>query len=216
MDSHCSHSQDSPLLLRPPSVAIIGRSKTDDDATQDPVPSRRQVHPPFLPTCSSPLETRPSARERRRRWASAWVSPRIQLAFSGLSSYQRRALFQTWPNIYSTGPGGAFASSVYVRLSTKSSKAKELLSKVLVRPSFGLSGERRCRLRPERSWLHGVARSSHARHSRSSRAKCGQRRAAHPRSHPGRRPCASASSAERLHGLPFRRPRFVLASPGEA
>ncbi|KAF8387322.1 glb-24 [Pristionchus pacificus] len=47
----------------------------------------------------------------------------------GLTAYQQKLLIQCWPNIYSTGPGGQFASAIYNRLQNSCPKAKQLLAK---------------------------------------------------------------------------------------
>lgn len=48
----------------------------------------------------------------------------------GLSVYQQRLLIQCWPNIYSTGMNGVFATNLYTTLCNKNSKAKQLMQKV--------------------------------------------------------------------------------------
>lgn len=47
----------------------------------------------------------------------------------GLSVYQQKLLIQCWPNIYSTGVNGTFASNLYATLCKRNQKAKQLLQK---------------------------------------------------------------------------------------
>ncbi|PAV82179.1 hypothetical protein WR25_19258 [Diploscapter pachys] len=49
--------------------------------------------------------------------------------YTGLSVYQQKLLVQSWPNIFSTGANGQFASSIFTNLSNKNAKAKQLLTK---------------------------------------------------------------------------------------
>lgn len=48
----------------------------------------------------------------------------------GLTPYQQKLLTQSWPNIYSNGPNGAFASNIYYNLCNRNAKAKALMQKV--------------------------------------------------------------------------------------
>ncbi|CAJ0929683.1 unnamed protein product, partial [Mesorhabditis belari] len=47
----------------------------------------------------------------------------------GLTTYQQKLLIQAWPTIYSTGVGGSFASSIFMYLGMKNSKAKQIFAK---------------------------------------------------------------------------------------
>ncbi|CAB3397796.1 unnamed protein product [Caenorhabditis bovis] len=47
----------------------------------------------------------------------------------GLTSYQQKLLTQCWPNIYSTGANGQFATSLYTSLGNRNAKARQLLAK---------------------------------------------------------------------------------------
>ncbi|CAL2045196.1 hypothetical protein CAEBREN_11875 [Caenorhabditis brenneri] len=47
----------------------------------------------------------------------------------GLTAYQQKLLTQSWPNIYTTGASGPFASSLFTTLGLRNAKAKELISK---------------------------------------------------------------------------------------
>ncbi|CAI5452937.1 unnamed protein product [Caenorhabditis angaria] len=47
----------------------------------------------------------------------------------GLTPYQQKLLTQCWPNIYSTGANGQFASSLYSTLCNRNAKARQLLAK---------------------------------------------------------------------------------------
>uniref|UniRef100_A0A1I7X3C5 Uncharacterized protein n=1 Tax=Heterorhabditis bacteriophora TaxID=37862 RepID=A0A1I7X3C5_HETBA len=51
--------------------------------------------------------------------------------YIGLTPYQQKQLMQCWPNIYSTGLNGQFATSIYSNLTNKSAKARQLLAKVV-------------------------------------------------------------------------------------
>uniref|UniRef100_A0A1I7TQP2 GLOBIN domain-containing protein n=1 Tax=Caenorhabditis tropicalis TaxID=1561998 RepID=A0A1I7TQP2_9PELO len=47
----------------------------------------------------------------------------------GLTAYQQKLITQSWPNVYTTGASGPFASSIYPALCEKNVRAKELLHK---------------------------------------------------------------------------------------
>ncbi|CAI2353449.1 unnamed protein product [Caenorhabditis sp. 36 PRJEB53466] len=47
----------------------------------------------------------------------------------GLSAYQQKLLVQSWPNIFTTGASGPFATSLYATLSNRNAKARQLLAK---------------------------------------------------------------------------------------
>jgi DNA-binding Xre family transcriptional regulator len=58
----------------------------------------------------------------------------------GLSVYQQKLLTQCWPNIFSTGMNGNFASNLYSTLCKRNPKAKQLMQKADGVAVFAQSG----------------------------------------------------------------------------
>ncbi|GMR59694.1 hypothetical protein PMAYCL1PPCAC_29889, partial [Pristionchus mayeri] len=107
----------SPAIAMSPSLSDIGRSNTNPEGT-----------------ASSPVDlSRPASVCLKRSVGDVRDPPsptkKTLSEAVGLTAYQQKLLIQCWPNIYSTGPGGQFASAIFNRLQTKCPKAKQLLAK---------------------------------------------------------------------------------------
>ncbi|VDK49927.1 unnamed protein product [Anisakis simplex] len=105
-----------------PSLGTVGRSKTDP-GTDDEQPSRSDC---------SVKSSKPSFDYNLKTISSDGVDTSILPALNetiGLTPYQQKLITQSWPNIYSNGPNGVFASNIYNNLCSRNTKAKALMQK---------------------------------------------------------------------------------------
>uniref|UniRef100_A0A915BT33 Globin family profile domain-containing protein n=1 Tax=Parascaris univalens TaxID=6257 RepID=A0A915BT33_PARUN len=120
-EEETTFSNDSlmPTVSSCPPLRTVGRSRTepgkgDEPCQSDPVRSTKASLECDLKrvTLESPESGMPTLNE-----------------VIGLTPYQQKLLTQSWPNIYSNGPNGAFASNIYYNLCNRNAKAKALMQK---------------------------------------------------------------------------------------
>uniref|UniRef100_A0A914BWJ3 Globin domain-containing protein n=1 Tax=Acrobeloides nanus TaxID=290746 RepID=A0A914BWJ3_9BILA len=112
-----------------PNLKKVGRSRTDPGENGTPTTT------PPPPRCISPIDgaTRIKYLDTNLKKSTpdltSDVKSRALRDIIGLSVYQQRLINQCWPNIYSTGTSGSFASNLYQKLCNKNQKAKSLMQK---------------------------------------------------------------------------------------
>uniref|UniRef100_A0A9J2QCH0 Globin family profile domain-containing protein n=1 Tax=Ascaris lumbricoides TaxID=6252 RepID=A0A9J2QCH0_ASCLU len=114
-------SNDSlmPTVSSCPPLRTVGRSRTDPGKGDEP------CH-------SDPVKSTKASLEcdlKRVTLESAESGMPTLNDIIGLTPYQQKLLTQSWPNIYSNGPNGAFASNIYYNLCNRNAKAKALMQK---------------------------------------------------------------------------------------
>ncbi|CAD5232077.1 unnamed protein product [Bursaphelenchus xylophilus] len=122
-----------------PHLARVGRSKTDPGNEDQQGPSANNNGNPRNGLQRSPLSLSNGESTLKKSDTLKRSSPdllldgvarsRILSEVIGLSCYQQKLISQCWPNIYSTGINGSFASQLYATLYAKNAKAKALMQK---------------------------------------------------------------------------------------
>ncbi|VDM40888.1 unnamed protein product [Toxocara canis] len=108
-----------PTISACPPLRTVGRSRTEPGTADEP--SRGDS----IKSTRGPLDF---VLKRATTDSSESGMPALN-EIIGLTPYQQKLLTQSWPNIYSNGPNGAFASNIYNNLCNRNAKAKALMQK---------------------------------------------------------------------------------------
>ncbi|CAD5224280.1 unnamed protein product [Bursaphelenchus okinawaensis] len=132
-----STSLEDPSSSYPP-LSRVGRSKTDpgnDEQSNNNINNGNgRVALQRSPLSLSHGEATLKKSETLKRsspdlFLDGVARSRILSDVIGLSCYQQKLITQCWPNIYSTGINGPFASQLYSTFYSKNAKAKALMQK---------------------------------------------------------------------------------------
>jgi hypothetical protein len=117
-----------------PSLRDVGRSKTDpgtveSEGTTPIVPTKVIAGYSFDSTKLSAQLGDIAFKRSNPDLSIDGIKPRTLRDIIGITVYQAKLLLQCWPNIYSTGTSGSFASQLYSSLGKRNPKAKTILTK---------------------------------------------------------------------------------------
>uniref|UniRef100_A0A914YGS6 Globin domain-containing protein n=1 Tax=Panagrolaimus superbus TaxID=310955 RepID=A0A914YGS6_9BILA len=119
-----------------PSLRDVGRSKTDpgggaeSEGATPTVPTKAVISGFSFDSTKLSAQLSDIAFKRSNPDLSIdGIKQRTLRDIIGITVYQAKLLLQCWPNIYSTGTSGPFASQLYSSLGKRNPKAKTILTK---------------------------------------------------------------------------------------